>query len=253
MLLVGVAMPVTAYMSGAGLETLAWMLAIFLVVLVVVVINVVRKGRGRADISVSVDLGHEMDLLVQQIEVTSKDMLGYVRKELTQVRSLVSDAIKVLQNSFIDLNQDTWTQTRMMQDTLDRLRQACNAGLRGEDISNEIEEINGLADRRLKEMSEITQRINKSIADLVRSLQFEDIVRQLTGSSERHLDYLASILRTVDIGVRNLNSQRISVLEYIAGLHALKAQIDRIEAESSADAARSVSQESMNVGDVSLF
>jgi methyl-accepting chemotaxis protein len=95
--------------------------------------------------------------------------------------------------------------------------------------------------------------MDKSITDAVRSLQFEDIVRQLTVSSEKHLDYLERVLGTVDEGIRSLNSQHINVPEYIVGLHELKSQIDQLEAECKAEADRSVSQKTMQEGDIELF
>ncbi len=252
-LLVGITMPLVAYLNGAGTATSAWMLALSFATVGILVIDVLQRGNNNVDvakdISISEELSHEMDLLVQQIESSSRDMLGHVRKELSQMRSLVSDAIKILQNSFIDINQEAWAQAAMTQDVLDRL---CSV-MEAKPQVDAIGDIKDLADKDLKEMSEITKRINSSINDVVRSLQFEDVVRQLTVSSERHIDYLEQVLGAVDSGIRNLNSRRIKVSEYIVGLHELKAQIDRLEAECRAEAARSVSQDSMHEGETELF
>lgn len=257
MILVSAAMPVVAYITGASFEAVVWVLAMSIVILTVLVVDLLQKSDGEADeendISVSEELGHEMDLLVQQVESSATDMLRHAQKESSQIRSLISDAIKILQNSFIDLNQESWAQTAMMRDVLDKLGNASQPGSQAEYVTSEGEDIKELVEKNLQEMSNISQRINASIAEAVRSLQFEDIARQLTLSSEKHLNYLEEILSAVDVGIHNLNSQKINVSEYIVGLHELKSQIDRLEAECRAEAIRSVSQDSMHKGDVTLF
>jgi hypothetical protein len=255
--LAGAILLVIATISGAGFEAIAWMLAMFFVVMGVLVVNVLQNGKSKSaisnGISVSEDLGHEMDLLVQQIENSAKDMLGHVRKELSQMRSLVSDAIEVLQNSFNNLNEEHSNQNRMVQEVLEQLHAAQQSKAKiAVMLDGNGDEDNSL-DGRLADFAESNQRINNRIADAVRSLQFEDIVRQLTMSSEKHLDYLERVLGLVDVGIRDLNSQHINVPEYIVGLHELKSQIDQLEAECKAEAERSVSQNSMQEGEIELF
>ncbi|MEJ2529690.1 MAG: hypothetical protein P8Z39_06340, partial [Gammaproteobacteria bacterium] len=182
------------------------------------------------------DLRHEMKLLVQQVEGSAKNMLGHVHDELGQMRSLVSDAINTLQESFNGLNQESQAQGAMVLEVLE--------GLDG------IHEVIG---GTMQNVFATTQRINHMTADAVRSLQFEDIVKQLTESSERHLDYLESVLSAVDVGMHDLNSRELTVPEYIAGLHRLQVQIDGIERERMKNAEKSVSQDSMCDGEIALF
>jgi methyl-accepting chemotaxis protein len=173
-------------------------------------------------------------------------MLGHVHEELSQMRSLISDAIEVLQNSFNDLSHESKEQIGVVQDVLDRLQAA-------QESSTSINDFSQLLDTKLSKLSESTKQIDQGINSAVRSLQFEDIVRQLTLSSEKHLDYLDAVLATLDGGVRDLNSQHISVPEYIVGLHELRAQIGQLEEECKVEAERSVSQKTMQQGEVELF
>lgn len=253
LVLLSTVMPVVAYISGASFEAVVWVLAMSIVIMAVLVVDVSQRGDDAAadDISVSEELGQEMDLLMQRVDSSAKDMLGQVHQELSQMRSLVSDAIKILQSSFIDLNQESWAQTVVMRDVLEKLGAASES--QAEAVTSNGEDIKELVKKNLKEMSDISQRINASITEAVRSLQFEDIARQLTFSSEKHLNYLDEVLSTVDVGIRNLNSQRINVPEYIIGLHELKSQIDKLEDECRAEVAKSVSQDSMHKGEVTLF
>jgi chromosome segregation ATPase len=255
----GAAMLVIAYLSGVGFEVLLWTLAMLFVVLLSLLVDVLREdkpyGNGAAlnSISVSEDLGHEMDLLVQQIEHSAKDMLQRVHEELSQMRSLISDAIEVLQNSFNDLSHESKEQNRVVQEVLEKLRAAQASKQHIENMLEGYEELAELLDSQLSKLSESSKRIDNGINDAVRSLQFEDITRQLTVSSDRHLGYLEAVLGTVETGIRKLNSQHITVPEYIVGLHELKAQVDQLEAECMAEAQRSVSQQSVQKGEIELF
>lgn len=257
LLLVSATMPVAAYISGAGFEAIVWVLAMAVVIMAVLVLKVLNRNSDpdnvACDASVSEDLGHEVGLLVQQVDSSAADMLGHVQVELSQMRSLISDAIKILQNSFIDLNQESSGQIAILRDVLDELGNAPHSESQANGVGSNGEDLHELVENSLQEMSDISQRINATVAEAVRSLQFEDIARQLTRSSEKHLIYLGAVLSTVDTGIRDLNSQRINVPEYIIGLHGLKVQIDKLEADCRAEATRSVSQDSMHRGEVTLF
>lgn len=244
----GALVPVIAYVNGASLETIGWLLALFLVTVGFVVFKTLNDNKtGIAQETpdpASEELGQEMNLLVRQVEDSAKVMLGQVRNELGQVRSLVSDAIVILQDSFTGLNQESKAQNKMVLDLLENLHQ---------DAMHEKVGINDVIGGTLKDVSNTTQRIDHMVADAVRSLQFEDIVRQLTESSERHLDYLEGVLGAVDSGMQDLNRRQLTVAEYIAGLHELKLQIDQLEARCRGEAEKSVSQVSMSDGEVVLF
>lgn len=231
---------VIAYASDVPPATLGWLLTLFLVATVFQVVKTLRANKMcvqqiAADHS-SVDLRREMNMLVQQVEISVTNMLGHVRKELGQMRSLVSDAIDTLQDSFYGINQESLAQNAMVLDVLEKL-----------------DGIDAVVGEDIKDVTRSTQRINQMTADAVRSLQFEDIVRQLTESSKMHLDYLESVLGVVAVGMHSLNSQELTVAEYIKGLHELRLHIDRIETERMQAAEKSVSQVSMSDGGVVLF
>ena len=247
-LLIGFALPVVAYLSGAGLETVAWMLAMFAVILALLVINL--RKTGRSAVTASEDVSEEMSLLQQQIENNTRAILGCIRDELSQIRSLISDAIEILQNGFLGVNHDAKMQDAIAQ----RLREDIRHVL-GSDSSADAaqSDINKLLDVSANEMSVIAQRINEKVEDILRALQCEDIVRQLTESSGRHLNYLTSVLGAVNVGMRDLSGNKIDVSEYIAKLRELRLQIEQLESECRIEAVRSVSQCSMQEGDISLF
>ncbi len=256
-ILLGSAMIVAAYIGGAGSETLSWMLALFVMAVLFFAWHIShadkREEGGAEDISVSEELGHEMDLLVQKIETSTTVMLGHVRDELSQMRLLVADSIETLHEGFSEINQGAVEQNKLVHEVLERLGAALESGEKFESMVSDMNEQDDLMVRCTNHLPVLARQINKGIADVVRSLQFEDIVQQLTVTSEKHLDYIEEVLDAVDIGIRKLNSQKINIPEYIIGLHELKAQIDQLEAECRAEAERSVSQHSMRRGDIELF
>jgi uncharacterized phage infection (PIP) family protein YhgE len=253
----GATVLVIAYLSGAGSEVLWWMAAL-LIVVELSLLPILLKTDGSEDSapnseSDSEDLSYEMDLLVMQVDASAKDMLGHVHEELSQMRSLISDAIEVLQNSFNDLSHESKEQIGVVQEVLEKLQAAQKSNSNIDALYNTDDETSQFLDAKLSKLSESTKQIDQGINSAVRSLQFEDIVRQLTLSSEKHLDYLDAVLAALDEGVRDLNSQHISVPEYIVGLHELRAQIGQLEAECKVEAERSVSQKTMQQGEVELF
>ncbi len=247
-LLIGCAMPMVAYLSGAGLEAVAWMLIMFAVILALLIVNL-RKS-GQSETVASEDVGGEMGLLQQQIENNTRAILGCIRDELSQIRSLISDAIEILQNGFIDVNHDIKTQNTIAQKLREDIRLVLESASQ---VGVAQSEINNLLDASEKEMSVITQRINKRIEGILRALQCEDIVRQLTESSGKHLNYLTSVLGAVNVGMHDFGGNKIDVSEYVARLRELRLQIEQLEAECRVEAVRSVSQCSMQQGDITLF
>ncbi len=247
-IIAGVLVLAIAYANGSSFETLGWLSVLFLIAVGFLVFNAVQEKGPKVEEtisdSVSEDLVRELNLLVQQIEDGANVMLGQVRKELWQIRSLVSDAIITLQDVFNNLNQASKTQNKMVLDVLDGLQR---------DITQKTGSTSEMIGKSLKDVSNITERIDHMVAGAVRSLQFEDIVRQLAESSEKHLDYLEGILGVVDVGMNNLNSRQLSVPEYIDGLSKLKLQIDQVESKCKSEAEKSVSQISLDDGEIVLF
>jgi methyl-accepting chemotaxis protein len=110
--------------------------------------------------------------------------------------------------------------------------------------------------RRLAEISSISNNIHMGVADAVRSLQFEDIVRQLSFSTHDKLQYLTKLVTMLDEGLAALMDKEDDgpgMEDFVQGLRELRAKIEQEKAKFRAGVNEVVEQETMSEGDVELF
>ena len=116
-----------------------------------------------------------------------------------------------------------------------------------------LKSINDETEIRLGRLADVGQQIDLAVGDAVRSLQFEDIVSQLTGYSQRKLDNLSNMMAIIDGGLRkvNLNGENgIAEVDKIAGI---RAELMALESEFCSADHKPVNQHSMSEGEVELF
>ncbi|MCB1904702.1 MAG: chemotaxis protein, partial [Gammaproteobacteria bacterium] len=116
-----------------------------------------------------------------------------------------------------------------------------------------LKSINDETEIRLGRLADVGQQIDLAVGDAVRSLQFEDIVSQLTGYSQRKLDNLSDMMTIIDGGLRkvNLNGENgIAEVDKIAGI---RAELMALESEFCSADHKPVNQHSMSEGEVELF
>ncbi len=252
----GMLVPVVAYASGSTHATLGWLLAMFSITGAVLLVKAVRCNHAgqkpQASEQTAEDMASEMNSLVQQIAQSATDTTGQVRAELAQVKSLLSDAIVILLDSFSGLNRESREQNTMIHGVLNNLSSTLESRSQADDVLQEVVEISDVIAGQLKQVSEVTGRTDALAANAVRSLQFEDIVRQLAESSEGHLDCLERMLAVVVTGVQELHAAKLDSAGYLHGLHELRLQLKQLQADSDR-AGKVVAQSSMETGDVDLL
>jgi methyl-accepting chemotaxis protein len=117
-----------------------------------------------------------------------------------------------------------------------------------------LTDLNLAVEQALDEVAVVNDEINALTGDAVRSLQFEDIVRQLTAYSERHLDRVSGVVNRMHAGLTALKrSERRTAGEFVVAVQHLRAELDSSIDEEVAAERRPVEQESMSEGDVELF
>jgi methyl-accepting chemotaxis protein len=118
----------------------------------------------------------------------------------------------------------------------------------------QLTRLNQTVEGSLDQVSGINGEVNGLVGDAVRSLQFEDIVRQLTAYSERHLDRIHGLIKRIHAGLVELKeSEERSPRDFVAALEAMKQDIDEYLAGELACDSKPVSQGSMAEGEVELF
>lgn len=122
------------------------------------------------------------------------------------------------------------------------------------DMLDRIQAINDGVESALSDVSTISGEIDGLVGNAVRSLQFEDIVRQLTDYSGRNLDRVQSMVGCLHQGMLALReSEERSPEAFVTAVQDMQAQIDGYLLEQRQSEGRPVEQESMEEGEVELF
>jgi methyl-accepting chemotaxis protein len=113
--------------------------------------------------------------------------------------------------------------------------------------------INSETESRLGELSQIADHIDASVGAAVRSLQFEDIVTQLAGHSQAHLDRLSAMMNLVRDGLAQADSADDGNTFDLATIASLKERLQDMKSDFDRSQSKPVVQQSMAEGDVELF
>lgn len=117
-----------------------------------------------------------------------------------------------------------------------------------------IQELNESVEQALGDVSASSAQIDVLVGNAVRSLQFEDLVVQLTVYSEHHLDRIQGLAGTIESGLSSLRAAEDgSVDNFVGELEHLKSILDKYVVETDASQVKPVAQGSMDEGAIELF
>lgn len=186
-------------------------------------IEAARAGEAGKGFGVVADEVRKLAQSSEQVNGRIRERMEGARSAIERVRDMVS------QMASRDMNDCLGTKERVAT------------------VLEDAESMNrGFADRA-SEVSVISVELSRVIGDTVRSLQFEDIVRQSLDEARAHIDLLAGLGQAL----RHTSAQAGSDE---AHLEALRHTISRFRAEHSELVdGRAVKQTSMKAGDIQLF
>ncbi|WP_445370434.1 methyl-accepting chemotaxis protein [Methylomonas sp. HW2-6] len=115
----------------------------------------------------------------------------------------------------------------------------------------DISTINANVARNVDEISQLTGKIEVSVGNAVRGLQFEDMARQLIEQMQANLDHFAALKDEVAIGMATFKAGNRK--EWQLELGQGSDRIRQMKQQWQAGNYRVVSQSSMDEGDVDLF
>ena len=143
------------------------------------------------------------------------------------------------------------TVSTMASRDLDRSRQARNEAAA---MLERVDGINRNLGSGMREIAECSKAIDGSVAEAVRSLQFEDIATQALGAANLHLDRLGEINReaTVLQELLHRNGAQCSP-ELRKALAQIGQRIAQMRGEWERPPHKPVTQQSMDAGSVELF
>ena len=123
---------------------------------------------------------------------------------------------------------------------------------RVDEMMQQVSRMNEEMAQRLARVSEMSGQIDRLVGDAVRSLQFEDIVRQLTGYSEHHLQRLEGVATTLEQGMHEMAGEAAGdIAQFASGFQNLGQRITQLIQQEQSH--KPVEQTSMTEGEVELF
>lgn len=174
--------------------------------------------------------------------------------------AVVANEVRALSLSSTDLNQDIRQEISSAKVTIENLRASVEV-IASADMTHTIEEKNKMGimmgfvndikdktDAQLIELLDISPKIEDAVAIGVRSLQFEDLTYQALNSLKDNVGHLAEFKGLIDVLEQDGQLQNSNTLD------AIKEQCIKLSQQSKdKNTKRSVSQTSLDEGDIELF
>ncbi len=134
------------------------------------------------------------------------------------------------------------------------MREAVDSKARVDNMMDGLANMNNSISSRLGDVSEIIRDIDYNVSNAIRSLQFEDITRQLVEQVQNHLDNLNSMARTTQNATVDMMSTPVrSSEDYAQRMEALQQVIHAERERIETTRMHRVKAASMDAGDVDLF
>ncbi|MGB0663806.1 MAG: methyl-accepting chemotaxis protein [Pontibacterium sp.] len=169
--------------------------------------------------------------------------------------AVVADEVRSLSINSGELNNQIRDRINGAKDTISVLRE--NVGRMAsadmsstistkekvEEVLGHMTELNDFMGLRVEKASMLSARIESTVADVVRSMQFEDISTQALGSIKVNVSALHELSRML----QETNTQQLQINEFKDQCLEMK------ERSKQSREARTVMQESLDEGDIELF
>lgn len=178
------------------------------------------------------DTHNELLLLFELLESAVKEDLVVVKQELNQVKGLVNNAVKELTDSFYQVSSGSEEQKKLFSEILNRNEKPQQVEL---------------------ELSRTSKLIKDACADAIRTLQFEDIVIQVSDNSIQYIDNLDEFFNEFKQQLSNRLDRSASPEDVKQQLHMYVELIKNIRKERQLPDRKAVHQNDLAEGGVELF
>ncbi len=171
--------------------------------------------------------------------------------------AVVADEVRHLSQSSNEFNDQIRSQLEQIQSSMHRTRSVvhdtatrdANTLMESktdmEEMTGQVEGLDAMLHDRAGRAAELSDRIGKSTADAVRSLQFEDIVRQVAEHAGQRADELAQFFEDIPAHLRSSSDGDLS--------HVRQTVVAAAEELTAGAAAQPAAQESLESGSIDLF
>ncbi len=180
--------------------------------------------------------------------------------------AVVADEVRKLSLHSNQLNEQIRTKAEQVRQTVDMVRttvgnmatkdmaEAVNSRSRVDHLMSDLGKMNDATSKKLASVSDLIADIDTYVYTAIRSLQFEDITRQLVEQVQHHLDNLNGLASTMNQSSADMMSEPMqSTEDYRLRLDELRKKISEERQRIESNRMRRVMASSMDSGDVDLF
>lgn len=180
--------------------------------------------------------------------------------------AVVADEVRKLSLNSNQLNEQIRLKAQKARHTVDQVRgivsemaskdmeQASTSQARVNEMLGDLESMNKTISTKLSDVSGIISGIESSVSNAVRSLQFEDIVRQLVEQVMNHLENLSSFSRQINQYLEeSKENPASSAYEYKERLEEFRQTMHAERQEIEGKRMRRVSTGTMDEGEIEMF
>ncbi|GKT11167.1 MAG: methyl-accepting chemotaxis protein [Thiomicrorhabdus sp.] len=174
---------------------------------------------------------------VRKLSINSNVLNGQIREQAEKARSTVDQVRQIVSETALkDMEHAVSSQEKM------------------DSMLSDLEQMNDAISGKLGSFSGLITGIEGSVSDAMRSLQFEDIVRQLVEQVMNHLDNLNHFSSEISVFLdENRTSPAVSEDEYTQRVEVFRQKIHEKREEIEASRMKRVSLDTMDEGEIELF
>jgi len=179
-------------------------------------------------------VNQELDRLFELLESAIKEDLIVVKQELLQIKGLVNNAVGELTKSFYGISSNSDDLLRLVQQ-----------------LTNLLEA--SKTQQTLTEIDKTNKLIRDNSADAVRSLQFEDIVIQVSDNSLQYIDNLDKFLKEFRQRLASRLNSASTSNDASGLLRSCVSDVKEIRQDIQLPDRKAVHQNNLSEGGVELF
>lgn len=178
--------------------------------------------------------------------------------------AVVSDQIRLLSQRSSDFSKQIASKHQFMKETMGRaglvigsiaskdLDLTLRTQGRVTQIVSELDELNAHTKNQLGKIFAVADKISGDVGDAVRSLQFEDLLRQLSERTGKRVDLLRSAFGAIHDSIKGVDMSEAADIAWLDGARGI-LENKALEMNNILVKEVAVAQNNMSRGDIDLF
>ena len=125
--------------------------------------------------------------------------------------------------------------------------------VRVDEMLNNLSEQDKFVDGKLSDIKYVTMKVEESVSTAVRSLQFEDIARQLCDQMNKHAELVNKNMQNGKLAIDSFKAGDISIDDFVGVLKRFNEDMSLTATQAVSIHSTTSSQDDMDEGDIELF